>query len=173
MNNFTLQIVITVLVWVNNLDCTIFRYWFEIPEDIANCISIIQEKLKLPIAEIKAELWEDAFCAMSDRYEPTDDEIFKIVGKSADKIDSATVEIHIESMAHVGKFRKELLAENSNFRGWSPTLHNVIENEIDDLRHDILDMLIAIAKAHYDDSDGGGDPRYELRRNNKSNRTDT
>lgn len=173
MNDFTLQLIMTVLVWVNNLDCSEFRYWFEIPTDVESYMRILKEKIKLPIAEIKAELWEDAFCAMSDRYGQTDNEILKIIGKSANKIDSATVEIHLESMAHSGEFRKELIAENSNFRGWSPILHDIIEKEINKLRKDMLDMISAMAEAYYNDTDGGGDPRYGLRRNNQAKQTDS
>lgn len=173
MTEFSLQLIMTVLVWVNNLDCSEFRYWFEIPEDVESYMRILREKIRLPIAEIKAELWEDAFCAMSDRYGPTDNEILKIIGKSADKIDSATVEIHLESMAHSGEFIQELLAENSNFRGWSSALHDVVEDAINILSNDMLNMIVAMAKAYYNDSDGGGDPRYGLRRNNQTKQTDT
>ena len=173
MNDFTLQLIMTVLVWVNNLDYSEFRYWFEIPTDVESYMRILKEKIKLPIAEIKAELWEDMFCAMSDRYGPTDNEILKIIGKSADKIDSATVEIHLESMAHSGEFRKELIAKNSDFRGWSPTLHDVIEKEIDSLSRDMIDTIVAMAEAYYNDTDGGGDPRYGLRRNNQAKQTDS
>lgn len=169
MSNFTLQVFMTILVWVNHLDSTEFRYWFAIPADVKSYMRILKEKIKLPIAEIKAELWEDMFCAMSDRHGATDNEIIKIIGKSADKIDSATVEIHLESMAHSGGFRKELIAKNSYFRGWSITLHNVIEKEIDSLSKD---MIVAMAETYYNATDGGGDPRYGLRRNNQSKQTD-
>lgn len=104
MTEFSLQILMTVFVWVNNLDWTEFHYWFEIPADVESYMSILKKKIELPIAEIKSEIWEDMFCAMSDRYGPTDNEILKIIGKSADKIDSATVKIHMESMAHSGEF---------------------------------------------------------------------
>ena len=59
MSNFTLQVFMTILVWVNNLDSTEFRYWFAIPVDVESYMRILKEKIKLPIAEIKAELWED------------------------------------------------------------------------------------------------------------------
>lgn len=103
MTDFSLQIMMTVFVWVNNLDWTEFRYWFEIPADVESYMNMLKKKIELPIAEIKSEIWEDMFCAMSNSYEPTDNELLKAVGMSADKIDSATVEIHLESMAHSGE----------------------------------------------------------------------
>lgn len=173
MAELSLQIIMTAFVWVNNLDWTEFRYWFEIPADIESYMRILKEKIKLPIAEIKSEIWEDMLCAMSDSYEPTDNGLFKAVGMSADKIDSATVKIHMESMAHSGEFRQELIAEGAEFRGWSPALHNVVEDATYTLSNDMLNMLVAMAKAYYNDSDGGGDPRYGLRRNNQTKQTDT
>lgn len=173
MTEFYLQILVSVFVWVNNLDFTEFRYWFQVPADIEGYTQIIKEKIKLLIAEIKSEIWEDMFCAMSDSYEPTDNELLKAVEMSVDKIDSATVEVHMETMAHVGTLRKELLAESSDFKGWSPALHDAIEKEIGALSEDMLGMIVAMAKAYYNDSDGGGDPRYELRRNNQSNQAGT
>lgn len=91
MKKFTLQIIMTVLVWVNNLDCTEFRYWFEMPADVESYMSILKERIKLPVAEIKAEIWEDMFCAMSDRHISTDNEILKMIGKADKKINPATV----------------------------------------------------------------------------------
>jgi hypothetical protein len=168
MSNFALQVFMTILVWVNNLDSTEFRYWFAIPVDVESYIRILKEKIKLPIAEIKAELWEDMFCAMSDRHVLTDSEILKKIGKAHEKIYSVTVEVCTESMTHKSKFRKELLPENSDFRRWSPDLQSVIEEATAELGKDVIGILIAIADAFYSDSEGGGDPCYELRRNNQS-----
>jgi len=163
----------TVLVRVDDLDYTEFHYWFGIPEDVSGYHNALKEKVKLPIAEIKSEIWEKMFCEMSDRSEFVNSEILKILCKPADKICSATVEIHMESMAHKGIFRKELLPEDSNFRGWSPELYNIIEKASTELSKEIANMLVAIAEAYYDNSEGGGDPRYGIRRNNKSHQTGT
>lgn len=172
MNNFTLQIIMTVLVWVNNLDCTEFRYWFEMPADVESYMSILKERIKLPVAEIKAEIWEDMFCAMSDRHISTDNEILKMIGKADKKINSATVIICAESMTHKGRLKRELLPENVDFEGWSPALHDIVEKATAELSNEIINILIAMADAYYNDSDGGGDPRYELRRNDQTIQTD-
>ncbi len=171
MRKFLLQVIMTILVRVDDLDETELRYWFGIPEDVSAYLNALKEKVKLPIAEIKSEIWEHMFCEMSDRSEYVSSEILKIFCEPADKICSATVEVQMESMAHRGSFRKELLPEDSNFKGWSPKLHDVIEEASTELSKDIANMLVAIAEAYYNNSEGGGDPQYGIRRNNQSSQT--
>lgn len=77
MRNFILQVIMTVLVRVDDLDYTEFHYWFGIPEDVSGYHNALKEKVKLPIAEIKSEIWEKMFCEMSDRSEFVNSEILK------------------------------------------------------------------------------------------------
>lgn len=168
--NYYFYVLMTVFVTVNHLDYTELRYWLGIPQNLGENLDALNGQIKLPIAEIKSQIWENMLCAMADTYISVDNKSHKLFDAD-NKIYSARVEVQMECMTHKGEFYSELLPENSQFESWSPELHNIIETTAAELSDDIIAMIVGIAEAYHSNSDGGGDPRYGIQRNNKTNRT--